>query len=667
MRSRKELDVMKTIFCVVFVALLMAPILGPRPATAASCNLGFFNSLGLPNTVFTTATPQSTPIAHCEVIGNLNPRTGVDGKPYAIGFHLRLPDNWNGRFYFQGGSGSDGNLGDALGGGVLSQGYAVVSTDAGHDNVIDYDANAGGTAAFGADPQARIDYGYNAVDKVTQTAKILIGIYFDRVIQYSYFVGCSNGGRQGMVASRRFPSYFDGIVVGDPGFNLPKAAVAEAWNEQALAPLATKLSTNNQPYLPDTFSEADLQLAANAILAACDGLDSLIDGVVDNYAACTNEVVYPKLDTLQCTGAKSASCLSSGQVAALKKIYAGPKNSHGEALYTDWQWDPGIYAPAPSPFGTLGFRAWNLGYPLAPGQNNALNLTLGGGSVPMIFVTPPVVTPVTGLEAYIFGFNFDTDAPKIFQTSGIYTQSSMDFMTPPPPETDLSAFKNQGGKMILYHGNADAVFSPHDTIDWYEVMNTAMGETAQSFARLFLVPGMTHCAFGPSTYAFDAFTAVVNWVEHGTPPDSIVAMAPPGTPWPGRTRPLCPFPSVTRDLGSGSIDDAANFTCVEIIPATVRIVPETLKLSKNGTFTASITSPELSIVKRGEISNVVCEGASAKGAPLKFGRSVRATFSKEDLINITAGEAVTFTVTVIVEHNGQKVAFEGSDTVRVVE
>ncbi len=657
---------MKTIFCVVFVAFLMAPILGPRPATAASCDLAFFNSLGLPNTVFTTATPQSAPIAHCEVIGNLNPRTGVDGKPYAIGFHLRLPNTWNGRFYFQGGGGTDGALGDALGSGALSMGYAVVSTDAGHDNTIDFDPSAGGTAAFGVDPQARIDYGYNAVDKVTQTAKILIGIYFDRVIQYSYFVGCSNGGRQGMVASQRFPSYFDGIVVGDPGFDLPKAAVAEAWNEQALDPLATKLSTNNQPYLPDTFSDADLALAANAILAACDGLDSLIDGIVDNYAACTNEVVYPKLDALQCTGAKSASCLSSGQVAALKKIYAGPKNSHGEALYTDWQWDAGIS-------GLLSLRLWSLGTLAAPGDplvNNALNLTLGGGSLPMVFVTPPVVTPLTGLEAYIFGFNFDNDAPKIFQTSGIYTQSSTQFMT--ALATDLSPFKNQGGKMILYHGNSDGVFSPHDTINWYNLMDAAMNGSAQSFARLFLVPGMGHCSLGPGTTVFDAFTPLVKWVEQGIAPDSILAMAlggpaPIGTPWPGRTRPLCSYPAVTRYLGSGSVDDAANFTCVEIIPATVRIVPETLKLSKNGTFTASITSPELSIVKRGEISNVVCEGASAKGAPLKFGRTVRATFSKEDLINITAGEAVTFTVTVIVEHNGQKVAFEGSDTVRVVE
>jgi pimeloyl-ACP methyl ester carboxylesterase len=555
MRSRKELDVRKVIYCLAFLALLMTAILGPRSATAAFCDPEFFNSLGLPNTVFTTATPLVDPIAHCEVIGKINQRTGVDGKQYAISFHLRLPDSWNERFYFQGGGGTDGNLGDALGGNALSMGYAVVSTDAGHDNTLDFDPNAGGTAAFGIDPQARIDYGYNAVDQVTQTAKNLIHDYYGRNIAYSYFVGCSNGGRQGMVASQRFPTHFDGIIAGDPGFDLPKAAVAEAWNEQVLAPLATRLSTNGQPYLPDTFSDADLALAANAILAACDALDGLVDGIVDNDAACKNRQVYPQLKAIQCAGAKTESCLSADQIEALKLIYAGPENSRGKALYTDWQWDPGIA-------GLLSLRLWSLGILAAPGQslvNNALNLTLGGGSLPHVFVTPPNITPLAGLEAYIFGFNFDTDAPKIFKASGIYTQSSMEFMT--ARSTNLSAFKKHGGKMIIYHGNSDGVFSPHDTSNWYEAMDERMRGKAESFVRLFLVPGMGHCGLGPGTTQFDAFTPLVNWVEHGIAPKSIVATAPPGAPWPGRTRPLCPYPKQARYKGSGDINDAVNFRC----------------------------------------------------------------------------------------------------------
>jgi feruloyl esterase len=174
-------------------------------------------------------------------------------------------------------------------------------------------------------------------------------------------------------------------------------------------------------------------------------------------------------------------------------------------------------------------------------------------------VTPPDVTPLTGLEAYIFGFDFDTDAPKIFKASGIYTESSTQFMS--ALKTDLRSFKKHGGKMIIYHGNSDGVFSPHDTINWYNAMDRRMPGKAQSFARLFLVPGMGHCGGGPGTTQFDAFTSLVNWVEEGIAPDSIVATAPPGTPWPGRTRPLCSYPEQARYKGSGDINDAANFRC----------------------------------------------------------------------------------------------------------
>jgi feruloyl esterase len=184
---------------------------------------------------------------------------------------------------------------------------------------------------------------------------------------------------------------------------------------------------------------------------------------------------------------------------------------------------------------------------------------LGGGSLPHVFVTPPDVTPLAGLEAYIFNFDFDTDAPKIFKTSGIYKQSSMQFMT--ARSTDLQPFKRHGGKMIIYHGNSDGVFSPHDTIKWYEAMDERMPGKAQSFVRLFLVPGMGHCGAGPGTTQFDAFTPLVSWVEHGIAPDSIVATAPSGTPWPGRTRPLCPYPKQARYTGSGDINNAANFVC----------------------------------------------------------------------------------------------------------
>jgi feruloyl esterase len=548
----------------LLTAISLAPLAARAATPAGSC--ADVASYGLPNTEVTTA--QQNPAAnglpaHCEVIGRINPRTGLDGKPYAIGFHLRMPDDWNGRFYFQGGGGTDGSLPNSLGNGsptgepqVLPLGYAVISTDGGHDNTLDNDPNAGGTAAFGLDPQARLDYGYNALDQVTQLGKAIITAYYRHAPEYSYFDGCSNGGRQGMVASQRFPDYFDGIVAGAPGFNLPRAAVAEAWNEQALAPLATQTDVNGQPYLPDTFSDADLQLVRSAVLAACDALDGAEDGIVGNYLACRGSRALQAVRELQCSGAKANDCLSAGQIQALEQIQAGPRNSRGQLLYASRPWDAGITAPA-------SWRQWILGSPAQPGQpltNNALNLTLGGGALPLVFVTPPDPTPVTDLAAYIFRFDFDRDAPRIYARSGVYTQSSMEFMSANSP--DRTAFRQHGGKMILWHGLSDGVFSANDTIHWYNALDRHEHGGAADFARLFLVPGLGHCSTGPATSSFSPFTALVNWVEHGVAPQSITATAPDGTPWPGRTRPLCAYPNYAQYTGSGNVEDAASFTCV---------------------------------------------------------------------------------------------------------
>lgn len=488
--------------------------------------------------------------AHCEVIGAINERVGVDGRPYAIRFHLRLPDAWNERFYFQGGGGTDGSLGNALGGTALVSGYSVVSTDAGHDNVINFDANAGGAAAFGIDPQARSDYGYNAIGVVTLAAKSLLEHYYGRPPEYSYFVGCSNGGRQGMVASQRFPHYFDGIVAGDPGFNLPQAGVAEAYDSQMFAEVALELGAfdpSGQPLLSGTFSNADLALVADRVLATCDGLDGLEDGMINNFPRCR---FNPR--TLLCPGAKEPGCLSAAQVRALKRVFAGARNSHGHALYADWPWDSGIR--------DFGWRIWKIGAPNTP-VNTAINLTLGGAAVPLVFMNPPDIVPTSGLVEYMFSFDFDRDAPRIFRrNAGIYRESPMQFMS--ANDVDLSAFKSSGGKMILYHGVSDPVFSINDTIDWFEKLDHRFDGRANRFVRLFAVPGMTHCGGGPATSQFDAFGALRDWVEDGIAPRQILATAPATTPWPGRTRPLCPYPAQARYRGDGSMEDAANFECV---------------------------------------------------------------------------------------------------------
>ena len=509
---------------------------------------------------------------HCEVIGAINERVSpVDGQAYAIRFRLRMPTEWNRRFYYQGGGGTDGNLG-AANAAVIREGYAVVSTDSGHDNATNV-SDVAGSFQFGFDPQARSDYGYNGPAEVTRKAKLIIERFYGKHPKYSYFVGCSEGGREGLMLSQRYPDYFDGIVAGNPGMDLPKAAVAEAWDSQAFAEAARGTTTSGNPDLASSFTDEELAAVGQAILAACDADDGLEDGMVFNPQACNFDPA-----TL---GPAGSGVLSQAQVTALEKVFGGARNSRGEPLYAGWYWDPGIAA--------FGWRQWKIG-PLAPGfpipGNSAINVTLGGGALPFIFTTPPnSMTGGTALAAgttivsanplgipggtnfgdafvpWVLSFNMDTDAPKIYARFGPYRESAMDFMG--TGSTDYGRFRKSGGKLIVYTGQADPVFSAKYHVDWYDRLVEHNGglDKTQKFARLFLVPGMNHCGGGPSTSQFDAFGALVKWVERNDAPERLIATAPTDTPWPGRTRPLCAYPKQARYIGKGSIEDAANFRC----------------------------------------------------------------------------------------------------------
>jgi feruloyl esterase len=193
--------------------------------------------------------------------------------------------------------------------------------------------------------------------------------------------------------------------------------------------------------------------------------------------------------------------------------------------------------------------------------NSSINATLGSGAMSAVFTTPPVPVAAGGAAPveYLLNFNFDKDAPKIFAESGTYAKSAWDFML--ASSTDLSGFKARGGKLLITHGVSDPIFSVNDTMSWYSEINKLNEGKAEEWVRFFAVPGMNHCGGGPSTDRFDAFDALVNWVEKKTPPDRIVATAGPMTPWPGRTRPLCPYPQYARYIGKGSIEEASNFVC----------------------------------------------------------------------------------------------------------
>ncbi len=293
--------------------------------------------------------------AHCEVLGKINERTGIFGQPYAIRFHMRLPVDWNGKFFFEGGGGSNGNLGAAYGnlqGGqrenALQLGYAVVSTDSGHDNQVNNDPERGGTTTFGFDPQARVDFGYNSYDQVTQVAKAMIRQHYGRAPERSYYVGCSEGGREAMMMSQRFPDYFDGILACAPGMSLQEVALfGHSWDVQSFAAAAEAIGvegTAGEPLLNKTFTDEDLDLAAKAVLKRVTASTAwrmassttlrLHDGRGRSGAA-----------AITCAGAKQASCSTRIQVATLKRVYGGARNSDGESFMPT---GPGIAASAAS-------------------------------------------------------------------------------------------------------------------------------------------------------------------------------------------------------------------------------------------------------------------------------------------------------------------------------
>jgi feruloyl esterase len=507
---------------------------------------------------------------HCIVKGKMNERISpVDGKTYAIGFEMRLPTDWNGRFFYQGNGGTDGNVvtafGNILGGGPTSngllKGFAVISSDAGHTD--DRSSQISG-AVFGIDPQARLDYGYNAVAELTPMAKSLIKTYYGKVPDKSYIVGSSNGGRHAMVAASRYAKLYDGFLAGAPGFNLPQAAVAQLWGVQRYAPISDWNSTTGRPDVSTSFLPADTALVSDKILAKCDGLDGVLDNTVSNPLACQS-VFDIDLDVPTCPGAAThdGTCLSLDQKSVLASVHEGARNSMGEALYTNFLWDPGIRAG--------GWRNWKF----VSSTTNRDPVAVG-----FIFSTPPEDPAVlngtgTTLLDYALnwngaGFDVDEDAPKIYATDSTYTESSMSFMT--PPDLLMKKMHAKGGKLIVVHGAADPVFSVADTVDWYEGLSARYKKRTTDFARLFIVPGMSHSSGGPACDQFDLVDALVKWVEEGIAPDAITAKARgtganvvnsevPVTWAPNRTRPLCAYPEVPRYKGTGSIEDAANFSC----------------------------------------------------------------------------------------------------------
>ncbi|HEY1239513.1 MAG TPA: tannase/feruloyl esterase family alpha/beta hydrolase [Bryobacteraceae bacterium] len=484
-------------------------IAGGAMAQGRSC--AEMAKLDMPGVTFTKAAPAAEPVAHCRVDGVIDRRTGAGGKEYGIGFALALPDQWNGRFLFQGGGGLNGNVANPLGGQAagdrpaLARGFAVVTTDSGHKGAV-FDGS------FFADQQASLDFYYVAIGRVALLAKSVIATFYGRPAEHSYYDGCSTGGREAMTMTQRYPMYFDGVIAGDPAMRTGYSNLALAYIGATFDRAASRDASGKPAEL---FSQPEKDLIVKSLLDKCDAKDGLKDGMIFNAKGCDFDPTE-----LACVGGKTTACLPPEKAAALKKALAGPKDVHGDAIYPGFPYDAGI------------------------GQASQ--------RLPGLLFGPRIPVPVPSDSAT---FDLEREAERVANDVNGRAGDSL--------WTNLSTFSGHGGKLILYHGLGDPWFSPLDTAGYYENLIRDDGGRAkvESWSRMFLVPGMGHCAGGSATLdRFDMLTAITDWVEKGAAPDAVTAT---GAAFPGRSRPLCAYPKHAQYTGQGDPNDAKNFTCRE--------------------------------------------------------------------------------------------------------
>jgi feruloyl esterase len=493
----------------------------PRPAAAP----------GAP-----AAAPGVVP-AHCDVRGVIRPTRDSEIK-----FALWLPaaSAWNGKYRQEGNGGWAGSINTAAFAEPLRRGYAVAATDNGHEG-------GGANWAIGH-PEKLTDFGYRAVHETSVQAKSIIRALYGRDPERSYFVGCSDGGREALMEAQRFPEDFQGILAGAPASNWSHLFTAFVWNERAL--LASPESA---------IPPAKLPVVQRAVMAACDRLDGVADGLIDNPRACTFNP-----NVVACKSGDAPDCLTSPQVEALKKIYDGPTNPRtserifvGQPLGTEaipGSW--GTWIASANPAGAIQFGFGNSYYGAA------------------VFEDP---------KWDFRTLDFDRDVSLGDVKAGPVLNAT---------NPDLRSFRAGGGKLIQYHGWGDAAIPAPSSIEYYESVKTFMSTypdaraqgnpPVDDFYRLFLVPGMAHCGGGAGPNSFgngaggaaasrdadhDIFTALERWVERGTAPDRVIGTGRASDdPSKSLSRPLCPYPQVARYRGTGDVNDAASFSCMVNTP-----------------------------------------------------------------------------------------------------
>jgi feruloyl esterase len=516
------LTTFRTLFCIWLIA---------APLAAATCDsLADLKLSGATITSAKTVAPgaftppgdsnpdsyKSLP-AFCRVQGVISPSTDSH-----IQFEVWMPTaGWNGKYLGVGNGAFAGYFSYSEMAGAVKNGYAASSTDTGHTgNPLD------GAWALGHREQI-LDFGYRAIHETADKSKRIVPAFYGGNPKHSYFSSCSTGGRQALMEAQRYPADYDGIIAGAPVNSMTHQMVGFVWDLQALDSDPDALIPMNK-----------LKAIENAALTACDALDGVKDGIIGDPTKCHFDP-----SALLCKGVDSEECLTPSQVTALKKFYDGPRSSKGEQIYP--------------------------GYP--PGGETVFPARLSGGSpreFVLAFVSGFFANMVFQNTSWDYrAFRFDRDI-KITDDTVAQTFNATD--------PNLKAFKDRGGKLLIFHGWNDMSIAPLNSVNYYKSVVAKMGaKQAAEFVELYMVPGMQHCSGGAGPDSFGAVpgspqadsehsmsVALERWVENGTTPGTIVAAKYEGDLI-VRTRPLCAYPKVARYSGTGSADDAANFKCVD--------------------------------------------------------------------------------------------------------
>jgi feruloyl esterase len=501
------------------------------PAVSAGTACDTLGALTIPNVSIRSATavpagPFTLPGSRQEITLPAFCRVEAVARPTSdseIKFEVWIPpaEAWNGKFQGVGNGGYSGAIGYAAMATGLRRGYAIASTDTGH---------AGDDMKFGqGHPEKIIDWAYRSIHVMTDASKLVVRNHTGRFADRSYFVGCSSGGHQALSEAQRYPEDYDGIIAGDPANNRIRQTFGFLYSWVATH------GKDGSAIMP----AAKLPILTKAAVEACDGLDGLKDGIIDDPRRCTfdpGKLLCKSSSTgsgqAPSTGsADDSACLTAPQVEAARKMYEGTKNPRtGELVFAGW------------PRGSEGF-----------------------GDSPIQGWRQYVLDPQEPMRVGFFRYFLFHDPNWDYRTIDwdrdlAYAEQKMPYMA--AVDRDLTPFKKRGGKLLMYTGWADPVVPPHDTVAYYDAVVKTMGglDRTREFYRFFLAPGMGHCSGGPGPNQFDALTALEHWVEKGVAPDKLIASHSTNGKI-DRTRPLCVYPQVARWKGTGSSDDASNFGC----------------------------------------------------------------------------------------------------------